>query len=494
MLIEGRYDRFLGDESRIAGHAREIFFPATAEEAADMMRTMYAEWCPYTIQGAHTGISAAAVPSGGNVLNTERFAAIGPVEDGPAGKVLRAACGARLQDITQAAGAAGLCFRPNPTEETATIGGMFSCRAAGPNAFTYGDAPGSVQGIRLLLPDGTMWELERGQYIFDNTGCSLPGGGRFGLPMLEASAFRYGFSPCAGMDLIDLFAGSEGMLGLAAELTLILHPRPPHQWATVFFFKNTDDAMRFAQDALSGGWAETLRAAGCALTALEYLDSATLACIADFQPGNTALRELPDIPCAGGGAVLVELEGDDTGPMEDILMAALESFDARGGQEADTWAAMGEPEISRFRQLRHAAPEAINTLVDQNRLAEPSLHKLSVDVQLPQGQFAPMVAYCHAAFAKAGIPGAAFGHAASGRLHANLLPATKDGLNAAHRLLDALVQKSLSLGGGFTHENGVGKARRELLLRHAPREQLEAMRQVKHFFDPKGLLNPENML
>lgn len=493
--LDSRYLGYLCDESKLCGQAEQIVFPDSPGAAGETLRTLYGQGRPYTIQGARTGISGGAVPFGGVVVSTERMAQVAqPAVHGGLAHTLEAWCGARLEEVQAVAAQKGLEFRPNPTETTATVGGLFACRAAGTNAHCHGSVAQHVRAADILLPDGTEWRLERGQYRFDTAGCSLPDGRRLEAAIPKDPPYRWGFTPCVGTDLLDLFAGSEGVLGLATRFELALYPRPPQRWSVLFFFGDGQAALEFLFGVIETGWSSRLEQGGCALVGLEYLDGATLAYLAQEQPENQALGSLPRLPAGYGGAVLLDLEGGDTQLMETVLAEMLDCFENMGGTENDTWAAMGGAEVSRFHAFRHAVPEVLNTVVGRNRLKDGGIHKLCLDLQLPGGRLDELLALCRSALGASDVPGALFAHALVGRVHVNLLPGGGAQLPQARALLETLAARVAALGGGFAGENGVGKARRDLFLAHAPGEQVELMRRIQRFFDPKRLINRGNIL
>lgn len=475
---DARFDSYLRDESRRVGHFDAICFPADPDQLREALADCARDAVPVTVQGARTGIAGAAVPLGGRVISTERLTAF-RLEGG----LLTAQCGARLSDIRAAARAARLCFPPDPTEDSAAIGGAFACAASGPNCLRYGDVSRHVEGLSLLLADGRRWALRRGEYVFDRTGCPLPGGGRLELsaPLPPAGMPRWGFAPTEGLDLMDLFCGSQGTLAVISEFTLRLAPPPPPAWGLLFFFGEEDSALRFARRL-----AETRQEA----VSVEFLDGTTLALISAARETSSQLAGLPAFPARQAAAVYTELCLTPGPGIQSALMDCLALFAGCGGRESDTWAASGEAELARLHLLRHAAAESVNLRLDRLRQSDPALTKLCAAYQTPLARMEEAAAAYRADLDAAGICGAVFGHASVGRLHVNLLPERAEQLPAAAALLDRWAGLVRDLGGQALAENGAGKNRLDLFRRWAPAGQLAAMAEIKVQLDPAGLLGP----
>ncbi|MEG0377473.1 MAG: FAD-binding oxidoreductase, partial [Eubacterium sp.] len=168
MKIEGispGYERYLKDESRVEGKAESICFPETVSDAVEAVRRAYKEKVQITVQGARTGLTGAAVPEKGSILNFSKMKGeLKFNEDGS----LYAEAGVTLKEIHDYLRKSKVCFLPNPTEDTAAIGGMFGCNAMGIDGR---DTASSVLGLRWINGKGDLWEIKRGSYIFDKQGC-----------------------------------------------------------------------------------------------------------------------------------------------------------------------------------------------------------------------------------------------------------------------------------------------------------------------------------
>ena len=258
---------YLYDESRLQGRGDFIVFPENAAQAADAVCRAAEQGLPITIQGARTGIAGGAVPRGGLVLSSERMNRPLGISAGTGDTpVLRVQAGMNFEILenflrravppddwdTESAAlfrerSRNLRFPPNPTETSATLGGAFGTNARGPNSPRWGGVGDHVRGLVWINPAGKTWEIRRGQYCFDETGCPLPGGGRLSCDTGIPSGGSRFLHPRPGLDLLDFFAGSEGLTGFAAELSLGLKALPAVVWGVVYFFKNDRSALDFAE-------------------------------------------------------------------------------------------------------------------------------------------------------------------------------------------------------------------------------------------------------
>jgi D-lactate dehydrogenase (cytochrome) len=378
-----------------------------------------------------------------------------------------------------------LRFPPNPTETTASLGGGFACNARGPNSLRWGGVGDHVEALTWISPAGETWHIARGQYRFDRAGCPLPGGGRLPCDAALPAGGSPFLHPSPGLDLIDFLAGSEGLAGLAAELSLGLREQPAAVWGVLYFFEQDRQALDFAESLRR--WREQ-SPGGEALSVLEYYDGPSLELMRTMAPQNNALRQLPPIDPRIEAAVQVELEGDDSGPLESILTGQLELFLATGGREEDTWAAASPAENEKIRLLRHALPELINTELDRIRQDLPELCKTAADFMVPPALAPAYRENYRRDLEQAGLRGFVFGHIAEGRLHVNILPGSREELRRSRDLLDRWAASVIKDGGLLAAENGIGRLKRDLLRRHLPPARLEQIRSILGTLDPRGIL------
>lgn len=511
--IQGRYEEYLRDESRLIGQGESISFPTSLGELEELTAAFWRKGQPMTVQGARTGVSGSAVPCGGHVLSMEKMNTILGLANFGSEFTMEVEPGVRLAQINEAI-ATGIfitdkwtneskavmkrfkkagrqVFPPDPTEANATIGGMFACNAQGINVYRYGNTGSHVRELDVLLVSGEHWKLPRNQYIFDRYGCPLPGGRRIETGPLPDGSLRYrtGLGAYEGMDLVDLFAGSEGMLGIVTRLVLQLRQEALERWGVLFFFDHLENAVKFVRQTIALEW----KLPGANISAIELFHQNSLHLIQEYKSKVTRLQEIPDLPPDAQGAIYIEMEGDSSQLLEEALMTLLEAFVGCGGREDDTWAATGG-EIEKFKLLCHAATESVNARIDEIRLNQPTITKLCADFSAPMGRLEETLAMYLEGMEKSSFEGTILGHVGCNHLHVDLLPQNHEEYERGQELIFHWAEQTIAWGGSVVTEKGIGKIRRSLFLALATPRQLEIARTIKNFFDPMGLLNPGNML
>ena len=490
------YRGYFYDESRLSGHSLYITFPEDSSQAAAAMRHAADSGLALTIQGARTGIAGGAVPKGGLILSSEKMkSALG---FSAADTTLHIQAGMSFDGVTallrQGIAPEGwdaqskLCFNncarklrfpPNPTESSASLGGAFACNAKGTNALRWGSVADHVQRLTWISLSGELWHIEREQYLFDKNGCLLPDGSELrGNTLLPAGGLRF-LHPSVDMDLIDFLAGSEGLLGFAAELSLRLRKLHGAVWGVIYFFEKDESALNFVESLMQ--WRERAREREM-LSTLEYYDNSSLELVREMGSRTDALKRLPFINPRMEAAVQVELEGDNSEILEAALIEQLDLFLQSGGKEEDTWAAASPAELEKFHLLRHAVPTLINTELDKIRQRLPALHKTASDFTVPVELISKYCEIYHRDMKEEGLRGFVFGHIAEGRLHVNLLPENPDSLLRSRVVPDRWAASVIQDGGLLSSENGIGRLKRDLLFRYLPPKRLEQIRLILNAF------------
>ncbi len=504
-----KYTDYLSDESRLKGNADSISFPCSADEVCGQIKELSQAGIPVTIQGARTGISGAAVPVCGHIINMSRFnRIIGMTCDSEGSFYLKVEPGVILSDLNSRLNMRSfdttqwseesrealkklrtnkkrMLFPPNPTEKSATVGGMFSCNSKGINSLTYGAAANHVHAIDVCIPNGELWTIERGRYVFDDKGCDLPNGKRIEVCNAKPSSVYGSMNPHPGLDLIDLFAGAEGMIGAVLSLSLKLCPMGENTWGIMFFLKDWQSADQFAASIMKQKFT------GVLLGALEFFDSEALRLVDEMKRKSNNLRSIPDFPKETNAAVYVELEGDDEEAIEEAMLSLMVLYDISGGEENNTWASSYEKDLEMFRLMRHAVPESVNTVAAESALNGFWSERVSLDCQLPVSVVHEMLCRYEADIEKSFVRGMVFGHYGDGRLHLELLPKNETEYSRARELVMAWSENAVSCGGTPAGENGIGKIKKYINA-FADSDSVSVAKKVKNYFDPQFLFNPGN--
>jgi FAD/FMN-containing dehydrogenase len=448
MVGESINPAYLEDASGFHGHAERVIVPVEEAGVVAALREAAAARVPVTIAGAGTGVTGGRVPLGGWVISLEKFTRL-EINRGHA----IAGAGVLLRDLHSAAQSTGQFYPPDPTETGASVGGNIATNASGSRSFKYGATRRWIEGLRVVLADGRILDLARGDAIdFD---CPpIP------LPAVTKNTAGYLLRP--GMDWIDLFVGSEGTLGVVTEARLRLLPAPHAVLAGVIFFPHDQAALSALEE-----WRTST-----SVRMLEYFDAPSLALLR---------RRFPEIPTAACAAILFdqELASDEDAEL-DAWSARIEHSSALAN---DSWIALSASDRERFRRFRHSLPELVNDTVRRNGAL-----KMNTDYAVPLARNREMLAYYRQRLEEE-FPGryVIFGHIGDAHLHVNIFSSPEDPQRATNLILE-FARKAVELGGTVSAEHGLGKRKAHLLnLQYAPEHQ-EAMRAVKKRLDPENLL------
>jgi D-lactate dehydrogenase (cytochrome) len=502
---------FLRDESRKTGTAEAIAFPQTVAGLADLVREAAARGQHITVQGARTGISAGAVPDGGVIVSlTKMDRILGTRSDARGSVFIRVQPGLPLVALRRYLSAdchlppddscpampsdlrlptSRVFFPPDPTEASASLGGMAACNASGACSFAYGPTRAHIESLRVVLADGDSLTLRRGQNYAEGLRFSLAtDGGRliagvlpdYRMPQVKNAA-GYWIKP--DMDLLDLFIGCEGTLGIIAELELRLSPKPAATLGVLCYFPDEARALTFVE-------AMRIQAASCAphsLVALEYFDDGALGLIRSGTV-RTGLLLPPSKPhwCVALYAEWALQNLHDDAPLE--LTSRL--LTVCGGHPDDTWTATDSPALEKLKTFRHAVPEQVNALIAERKRHYPELTKLGTDLSVPDDRLAPVMRLYRTGLNAAGLEHVIFGHIGNNHVHVNILPRNMEDYAAGKALYREWAEQVVAWGGSISAEHGVGRLKKEMLaLMYGP-GGIGAMRRLKALFDPDGLLNP----
>jgi D-lactate dehydrogenase (cytochrome) len=506
--LEDRHRDYLKDESRTLGKAESISFPINEAEVQAIVKTLSRRQTPITVQGSRTGIAGGAVPVGGHILNLSKMTKVMGLELDQSSQFLirvqpgislseldrhlyrrRFECDGWDQNALSALEALHKADRqfwpPDPSERSASIGGIAANNSRGICAHHYGPAGDHIKCIRVVDVNGEIHSISRGQYVFSQELgiCPLPGGAEIRVDPANLQAE----SP---NDLMDLYLGSEGLLGAIIELTLSLQPLPHELWGIVFFFEGQPQAVDFLQ-AIDQ---RHIKKSGTDIVAIEYMDQTTLECIREYRQVNSQLKELPNWDTRLVSAVYLEIHGNSTEEVEVLSEWLLETSAECGSDPDTTWAFCGEIEMERLHLFRHAAPESVNQMIDKAKQVNPRVTKLGTDMRLQNGSLSEMLEMYEKDLQVRGLKAAIFGHAADKHFHVNILPQNYQQFDEGRKLIEIWAKKISAMGGNITVEHGVGKIKKNLFQSIPLPQRLKMIRGLKQQFDPNGLWNPGNML
>ncbi|MBL7130712.1 MAG: FAD-binding oxidoreductase [Candidatus Omnitrophica bacterium] len=517
--IKQKYPDYLRDESRLSGSADSISFPKTETELKEHIASARKLNRAITIQGARTGITGGAVPKGGHILNLSQMNNfLGLRHDCSSNSFfITVQPGVLFSEIQQAVKTKqfnwadnknhninnqrekrleefrkkkSYFFPPDITETSATIGGMVACNASGAESFFYGPTRNYIERFRLILADGNVLDLKRGEHKVENRCFSVKtDSGRtiegtlpfYKLPQVKNAS---GYFVKENMDLLDLFVGSEGTLGIISEVEIRLIPAPSAQWVVVAFFESEDNSISFVKK---------IRESKQRPVAIEFFDSKGLNLFRKYKDSNTAFQEIPDIPQKWNTAVYLEFHGESEDVVESAVTRMSEIMSECGANTDDVWLGYNERDITRLKNFRHAIPETINMLIDERRRKFPELTKLGTDMAVPDEMLKEVIKMYHKGLKQFSLEYVIFGHIADNHLHVNIIPNNFDEYERGKKLYLEWAQAVVKMGGTVSAEHGIGKLKIFLLQEMYGEQVIRQMQQVKRLFDPDGVLNPGNL-
>ncbi len=503
--LEDRHRDYLKDESRTSGKARSISFPQNEADVQAIVKILLANKTAITVQGSRTGMTGGAIPTGGHILNLSKMnRVIGLVQDPNGNFSVRVQPGVSLAELDRqllsglfvsdrwdksaliALGALNQTDRqfwpPDPSEWSASIGGIAANNSRGICAHHYGSTRDHIKRIRVVDTHGQIHSISRGRFVFSQGVCPMPGGDtiRMDPATLRADSPK---------DLMDLYVGSEGMFGVITELTLGLQPLPCERWGIVFFFEAQHQAVDFIQAIDRRPKKET----GPDIVAIVFMDQTTLVCIQKSKQWNSRLRRLPNLDTRFASGVYVEIHGNSTEAVEALSEWLLET--AECGDDTDaTWAFCGDIELERLRLFHSAAPEAVNQLIDKARRVDSRITKLGMDLRFQDGCLSEVLDMVRQDLNADGLKAAVFGHAADGHLQVNILPQNYQQFENGRSRIENWAVRINTHGGSVVTEHGVGKINKDLFRSIPLPARLKVICSLKQQLDPDGLWNPGNIL
>ena len=419
-----------------AGAPLAVVSARSTDEVARAMAWAHAHDVPVVTRGAGTGLSGGATATPGClVLSLAKMNRILSIE--PDDFVARVEAGVINGDLDRAAEPHGLMYAPDPSSmDISTIGGNIATNAGGLRCVKYGVTRNSVRSLTVVLADGRV--LRTGHDTVKGV---------------------------SGLDLVGLFCGSEGTLGVITEATVALVPRPAGDPVTLLApFPTADAALGAVSAAMCLGADPEL---------MEFMDRRTLQSIDDWKGTDFA---------SSGGMVLSQVTGPDAAARAELIA---EAFRAGGADDVAVSANPAEGEqLIAIRRLAYPAKERLG-------------HALTEDVCVPRSRLAHMMRFIDRLAAEKDLTICTVAHAGDGNLHPVFIydgatPADVPGV--VWESAGEIFREALRVGGTLTGEHGVGTLKRRFLAEELGDVGVDVQRAIKAALDPKGLLNPSKAL
>jgi D-lactate dehydrogenase (cytochrome) len=436
-------DRFSTGESYLDLHAKDqsrhpptrpeaVIWPISRTEVSNILRYANEYTIPVTGWGAGSSLEGNPIPvQKGLVLDFSKMNRILEIRESDFQADVEP--GVIYRDLNERLRHRGLFFPPDPGAN-ATIGGMIANNASGTRTVRYGSTRANILRLSAVLASGEIIET--------------------GSRSSKTSS---------GYDLINLFVGSEGTLGIIVQATVRLTGMPEEFSSATATFPSVEEAGKAVFEMIRAG----LNPASLELLAPE--------CI-------TLINKEKELGLKVSPTLFLEFHG----PSQKQLM---EIMDMAGDICGDMGCHDFRPGIERkerddFLKARHELGEMIVR-------SHPGCSHMAIDVAVPISSYPEIIAMAREESLKANIPGYTLSHAGDGNLH--LVFMGKNGDEKEWAIIDQvnarMVEKALSMGGTATGEHGVGIGKRKFMqAEHG--NSLEWMKKIKDLFDPKGILNP----
>jgi len=429
----------LGTDKWFAASLPEIAVaPASAKEVSAVLAYANRRNIPVTARGAGVGYVGGCVPlRGGILMSLHRMNRIREIssEDFVAVVEPHVITGVLQKEVEKQ----GLFYPPDPQSyKDCSLGGNIATNAGGPRCLKYGVTRPYVLGLQVALADGTLVRV----------------GGRT-------------HKNKTGFDLVGMFVGSEGMLGVITEATLKLLPLPPAKATLSAGFGSMRDAAAAVQAIFKAGYLPC---------AVEVADSFTL------QSARNAHKDVKGTFIPPGKAhLLVELDGQKASVLSEGK--ALKALLAKN-KALEVELATSPERCERMWALRRAFSASLKAT---------GLTKLNEDIAVPRGRLVDLIAFAEKLQKKTGFPIACFGHAGDGNIHVNVMVTKEQQAKRPQEIegvLDALFTQVIKWGGAITGEHGIGIAKKRWWADATTPELRKLHSLIKKAVDPKDLLNP----
>ena len=489
------FQDFLTDASFLpGGFASQVVFPETAEEAASLLADATRAGTPVTVSGAGTGTVAGRVPFGGVVLATEKLNRILNIVQDETGGRATVQAGVVLRDLQQTVEARGLFYPPDPTERSSFLGGNIATNASGSRTFKYGPTRDYVEALTIALASGAVLRLRRGELAANQKGCiaiplssgktieaKLPS---YQMPQVRKNASGYFVAP--GMDVVDLFIGSEGTLGVIVDAEVRLIPKPEGFLSAVVFFDDHENLLSFVSKTRELSLANRRRMINSGGDALHELDARALEYFDNESLGFLRQR-YSQIPDKAIGAIFFEQEVTSANE-ESLMNVWYDWLGTNGAMLDESWFASNDQDRANLREFRHQLPVLMNEW-----FARYKQRKVSTDMSVPDEAFPEMLSYYKQTLGASNLRHTVFGHIGDNHVHVNILPRDdEEGARAREIYLD-FVRRAVAVGGTLSAEHGIGKLKRDYFGEFYTEQHLREMADLKRAFDPAGILGRGNI-
>ena len=489
------------------GHAAAIASPTSESEVAALLR----DHATILTVGAQSSLTGGATPMGEILLSTARMTSLDVISS----TLVRVGAGVSLATLDAALARRGSYYPPSPTYIGAFVGGTVATNAAGAATFKYGTTRQWVEGLTVVLSSGDVLDVERGQVRAHRDGYFefelARGMVRVPVPryvMPDVPKLSAGYFSAPGMDLVDLFVGSEGTLGVITTVTLRVVPERPAFCLAFAPFTDRAKGMEVVRRLRDDGLAAraTNGTPSFGVSAIEHLDARSLSILCEdgvdrlsgvliAERARLALIVTIELsPAFSADEAYTQIgQWEEVGSDAPLARFCALMADAAVLDDVEVAVPGDEKRAAQILALREGVPAGVNARVGRaKQTIDRRIEKTAADLVVPFDRFDALVAFCEQEFQRRGLDLAIWGHVSDGNIHPNLIPRSFDDVAAGKEAVLACGREAVRLGGAPLAEHGVGRnpVKQQLLHELYGDAGIEEMRRVKRALDPSGTLAP----
>ena len=414
-----------------------VIMPQNTEQVSEIMKIAYANKIPVTARGAGTNMTGACIPfKGGIVLLTNKMNNI--LEFDKLNQIIKVQTGVIVGDIQTTVEKAGLFYPPDPSNlKVSTIGGSIALSSSGSRAFKYGGTKDYVLGLTIVLPNGEI--IKTGSDTIKNA---------------------------TGLNLTQLFIGSEGTLGIVTEATLRLIPKPENTSLVLAYFSTVEDASKAINGIIDNKIVPSV---------LDIMDKITMETIENYSPAGFLTNY--------EAALFIEIDGNKN-LLKEQQEKILEVCNKYGAKEYKS--AITKPAKEKLWAARRSSFAAVTQLRS---------NVLSEDMVVPHSKMPEMIRKTYEIGEKYNLSISIVGHAGDGNFHPHIAFDMRDiyEVERVNAAVKELFFTAVELGGKISGEHGIGAVKARYLKYSLDPIALKYMKEIKKLFDPTNIMNPQKV-
>lgn len=486
MIVKSNLDEienYLNDASNFKGYCEAVYFPNDKYEIKEILKEANGNNTKVTIAGNGTGLTGARVPLGGIVISTERLNKIIEINDEENYAIIQP--GITLNYLKNELNHFNLFYPPDPTELNCFIGGNVATNASGARTFKYGPTRNFIEELEIILPSGDEINLKRGRekvqdYLLrininsdKELLIQIP---RIKMPNTKNAA---GYYCKKNMDALELFIGSEGTLGIVTQIKIKLLKNIKTHFSAIIFFDKEEDGLNFIIDARNLSYHSNTTQSKKLIdaSAIEFFDYNSLQFI-----DRDKIHFKQNANCA----VWIEQELFDN--EDDVLNEWLNLIKQNNSTEENIFLATSKKDEEMIREFRHSISLKVNEYISKNNFT-----KLGTDTAVPHNEFLEYYYFCKNIMKKNKLNYVAYGHFGDSHIHLNILPENEEEFLKGIYLYKELCNKAIDLNGTISAEHGVGKSKKNYLIKMYGQDGVEQMFKIKKAFDRNLILGYGNI-